>query len=55
MKVKAKQMEVKWDMPEPFALATQITLDGDRIAREKQESEKSKAHMETMQGELRAT
>jgi hypothetical protein len=36
-KAKARQLEIIWAMPEAFALAIQVTLDGDRVTREQQQ------------------
>ena len=43
------QLEISWDAPEPFALAIKHTLDGERIAKEKAQSEADKAESEKKQ------
>jgi hypothetical protein len=52
MKHKAKQLEVQWGMPEAFALAIQVTLDGERIAREQQQQEADRKKAEKQQRDL---
>jgi len=51
-----KQIEIKWTEPEPFALISQVTTDGDVIARERdktvadrKESDERQAQIETYQ------
>ena len=52
MKHQAEQFELDWGEPEAFALVQQKALDGDRIAREKQEKEDDLNQAEHKQGPL---
>lgn len=52
MKHKAKQSECNWGEPEAFALVPEKTLDGDRIAAQKQQSEADRKEAETKQPSL---
>jgi len=51
-KTKAKQLEIQWSMPEPFALAIQHTLDGDRVAAEDQQKQADRKEADKKQTEL---
>ncbi len=49
MKVYSQQIDIKWDRPEPFALAVQQTQDGDRIAADQAETQKASEQAERNQ------
>ena len=50
--MKPNQIEVKFDQPEPFALAVQETQDGERIALTKKKREADRAESEKQQTTL---
>ena len=51
-KLKARQIEVRFDKPEPFKLVVQTTTDGDRVVREKEQLEADRKASEEKQKRL---
>jgi hypothetical protein len=49
MKQNAPQKELAWSKPEPFKLATEQTLDGDRIGQEQKRRESDRKQSEKLQ------
>lgn len=52
MKHKSRQNDFDWGEPEGFALVSSTTLDGERIARERNEQEENRRESEKKQMEM---